>query len=109
MNNSSANAKLSKTQLSKIVQSGRLLGRLLGPFLKTGFPLKKNVLKSLDKSFLIPLGLTGAASATDDENLSKENFDLWIRDASFRLSQSNNTDHLKRRNGCTNHLKRKNR
>ena len=33
-NNLSANIKLSKTQLSKIVQSGRFLGRLLGPLLK---------------------------------------------------------------------------
>ena len=30
-NNSSVNIKLSKTQLSKIAQSGGLLGRLLGP------------------------------------------------------------------------------
>ena len=36
-NNSSANKKLSKTQLHKIGQSWRFLGRLLGSFLKTGF------------------------------------------------------------------------
>ena len=36
-NNSSANIKLSKTQFHKIGQSRRLLGRLLGPLLKTGF------------------------------------------------------------------------
>ena len=35
-NGLSANTKLSKTQLHKIGQSGRFLGRLLGPFLKTG-------------------------------------------------------------------------
>ena len=57
-NNSSANAKLSKTQLHKIGQSERLLGRLLGPLLKTGLPLIGNVLKPLAKSVLIPLGLT---------------------------------------------------
>ena len=34
-NNSSANIKLSKTRLHKIGQSGRYLGRLLGPLLKT--------------------------------------------------------------------------
>ena len=36
-NNSSANEKLAKTQLHKIGQSWRFLGRLLGPFLKTRF------------------------------------------------------------------------
>ena len=30
-NNSSADIKLSKTQLSKMIQSGRFFGRLLGP------------------------------------------------------------------------------
>ena len=64
-NNSSANIKLSKTQLHKIGQSGGFLGRLLGPLLKTGLPLIGNVLKPLAKSVLIPLGLTPAASATD--------------------------------------------
>ena len=39
-NNSSANIKLSKTQLSKMIQSGGFLGRLLGPLLKTGLPLQ---------------------------------------------------------------------
>ena len=38
-NNSSANIKLSKTQLHKIGQSGGFLGRLLGPLRKTGSPL----------------------------------------------------------------------
>ena len=63
-NNSSTNIKLSKTQLHKIGQSG-FLGRLLGPFLKTGLPLIRTVLKPLAKSILIPLGLAAAASATD--------------------------------------------
>ena len=63
-NNFSANIKLSKTQLHKIRQSGGFLGRLLGPLLKTGLPLMRNVLKPLAKRVLIPLGLT-AASATD--------------------------------------------
>ena len=62
---SSANIKLSKTQFHKIVQPGGFLGRLLGPFLKTRFPLMKNVLKPLAKSALISLILTAAASATD--------------------------------------------
>ena len=37
-NNSSANIKLSKTQLSKMIQSGGFVGKLLGPLLKTGLP-----------------------------------------------------------------------
>ena len=45
--NSSVNIKLSKTQLHKIGQSGGLLGKLLGPLLKTGLPLMKNVLNPL--------------------------------------------------------------
>ena len=35
-NSSTANIKLSKTQLLKIGRSGRYLGRLLGPLLKNG-------------------------------------------------------------------------
>ena len=64
-NNSSTDIKLSKTQLDKMIQSGGFLGRLLGPLLKTGVPLIKNVIKPLAKSILIPLGLTAAASAAD--------------------------------------------
>ena len=61
----STDIKLSKTQLSKMIQSGGFLGRLLGPLLKTGLPLIQNVIKPLARSILIPLGLTAAASATD--------------------------------------------
>ena len=50
-NNSSANIKLSKTQLHKIGQSGGFLGRLLGQLLKTGLPLIENVPKPLAKKF----------------------------------------------------------
>ena len=64
-NHLSANIKLSKTQLSNMMQSGGFLDRLLGPLLKTGWPLIKNVIKPLAKSVLIPLGLTVAASAAD--------------------------------------------
>ena len=62
---SSADIKLSKTQLSKMIQSRGFFGRLLGPLRKTGLPLIKNVIKPLVKSVLIPLGLTAAASAAD--------------------------------------------
>ena len=64
-NHLSTDIKLSKTQLSKMIQSGRFLDRLLGPLLKTGLPLIKNVVKPLTKSVLIPLGLTPGASAAD--------------------------------------------
>ena len=63
--NTSTDIKLSKTQLSKMIQSGGFLGKLLGPLLKTGLPLIKNVIKPLAKSVLIPLGLMTAASAAD--------------------------------------------
>ena len=59
----STDIKLSKTQLFKMVQSGGFLGRLLGPFLKTGLPLMKSVIKPLATSVLIPLRLTVAAAA----------------------------------------------
>ena len=61
-NNSSIDIRLSKTHLSKMIQSEESLGRLLGPLRKTGLPLLKNVIKPLGKS---PLGLTAAASGAD--------------------------------------------
>ena len=57
-NNMSTDIKLSKAQISKIIQSGGFLGKLLGPLIK-------NVIKSLAKSALIPSGLTAASSAAD--------------------------------------------
>ena len=66
-NNMSTGLKLSKVQIFKIIQSGGFLGRLLGPSLKTGLPLTKNVINQLAKSNLIPLGLTAAASTADSE------------------------------------------
>ena len=57
-NKSSANTKLLKTQLHKIGQSKGFLDRFLGLLLTIGFPLIRNVLKSLAKSVLAPLGLT---------------------------------------------------
>ena len=65
-NNLSTNIKFSRAaQLSKMIQSGGFLGKLLGPLLRTGLPLMKSVIKPLAKSVLIPLGLTAAASAAD--------------------------------------------
>ena len=64
-NNSLVDIKFSKTQLSKMIQFGGFLGKLLGPLLKTGLPLIKNVNTPLAKSVLIPLALTAASSASD--------------------------------------------
>ena len=60
-NNMSTDLKLSKAQISKIIQSGGFLGLLLnklaGPLMKVAVPLAKNV--------LAPLGIIAAASAID--------------------------------------------
>ena len=71
-NNSSVDIKFSKTQLSKMIQSGGFLGKLLGPLLKTGLPLIKNVITPLAKRALIPLGLA-AAAAVADAGIHKKN------------------------------------
>ena len=52
--------KLSKVQISKIIQSGGFLGKSFGPLLKTGLPLLKSLIKPLGL-----LGLTAASSAID--------------------------------------------
>ena len=57
----STDTKLSKAQLSKMIQQGGFLGRLLGLLLKTGVLLMKNLIKPLAKSLLIPLGLNASA------------------------------------------------
>ena len=64
-NNMAADIKLSKAQIFRIIQSGGFLGKLLGPLLKTGLTLIKNVIKPLAKSVLTSLGLTAAASAAE--------------------------------------------
>ena len=70
-NNTSTDIKLSQAQINKIIQSGGFLGKLLGPLLKTGLPLIKNVIKPLAKSVLTPLGLKAAAAA--DPGIHKKN------------------------------------
>ena len=64
-NNLSVDIKFSKTQLSKMIQSGGFLGKLLGPLLKTGLPMIKNLITPLAKNVLNPLGLIAIASAAD--------------------------------------------
>ena len=60
-NNMSTDLKLSKAQISKIIQSGGFLGSLIsklaGPLMKVAIPLAKNI--------LTPLRITAAASAID--------------------------------------------
>ena len=75
-NNTSTNIKLSKTQFSKIIQLGGFLGRTLYSLLRTGLPLMKNVVQSLAKGVLIPLGLTAAASAANAV-IHKKDFRIW--------------------------------
>ena len=71
-NHSSTEIKLSKTQLSKMIQSrgflGNLLRKLAGPLMKVAMPLSKTV--------LAPLGLTASMSAIDGRNKKK---DAWFR------------------------------
>ena len=71
-NNFSANTNLWKTQLHKIGHSGGLLGRLLGPWLKTGLSLIRNIFRPLAKNVLTPLGLTAASAA--DAGIHKKMF-----------------------------------
>ena len=47
-NNLQTDIKLSKVQVSKIIQSGGFLDKILGPLLKTGLPLLKSVMNHLD-------------------------------------------------------------
>ena len=69
-NNMSTDLKLSKAQISKIIQSGGFLGSLLsklaGPLMKVAVPLAKNI--------FAPLEITAAASEIDawfeDNNLN---------------------------------------
>ena len=69
----STDIKLSKTQITRMIQSGGFFGRLLGPSLKTGLPLTKNVIKPLAKSVLVPLGLiAAAATAAADARIYKK-------------------------------------
>ena len=56
----------------KIEKSGGFLGRFVGPLLKTGLPLLKNLLKPLTKSASIQLGLTAAAAAARDAAIQKK-------------------------------------
>ena len=81
-NNMSTDIKLSKAQITKIIQSGGFLGSLLsklaGPLMKIATPLAKNI--------LTPLGITAAASAID-AGIQKKKKNTWIRDSNFNNFQ----------------------
>ena len=70
-NNMSTDLKLSKAQISKIIQPGGFLGSLLsklaGPLMKVAIPSAKHV--------LAPLGITAVASAID-AGIQKKNMVL---------------------------------
>ena len=72
-NNMSTDLKLSKAQISKIIQSGGFLGSLLsklaGPLMKVAIPLAKNV--------LAPLEITAAASAIN-AGIQKKKKNTWF-------------------------------
>ena len=76
-NNTSADIKLSKAQIKKIILSGGFLGSLLsklvGPLMKVAVLLAKNV--------LAPSGITAAASALDAGIQKKKK--TWIWDNNF--------------------------
>ena len=86
-NHSSTDIKLSKTQLSKMIQSGgflgKLLGKLAGPLMKVAMPLAKNVLS--------PLGLSAAMSAIDG-SIKK---DAWFWGDNLNNSNDGMDDILK--------------
>ena len=53
----STDIKISKAQISKIIQFSGFLGSLAGPLMKVAVPLAKTI--------LVPLGITAAISAID--------------------------------------------
>ena len=84
-NNMSTDIKLSKAQITKIIQSGGFLGSLLsklaGPLMKVAVPLVKNI--------LAPLGITAAASAID-AGIQKKKKNTWFWNNNFNNFQSKN-------------------
>ena len=75
----STDLKLSRAQISKIIQSGGFLGSLLsklaGPLMKIAIPLAKNI--------LAPLGIT-AAALTIDAGIQKKNTLFWKYGFNFK-------------------------
>ena len=80
--NMSTDMKLSKAQITKIIQSrgflGSFLSKLAGPLMKVAIPLAKNI--------LAPLGITAAALAMIAE-IKKKPKKTWIWDNNFNNFQ----------------------
>ena len=74
-NNLQSDKKLSKAQISKIIQSGGFLGKILGPFLKTGLPLLKSAIK--------PLGLLGLTAASSAIDVGDQKIYIWFWNNNF--------------------------
>ena len=74
-NNMSTDLKLSRVQISKVIQPGVFLGSLLsklaGPLMKVAIPSAKNI--------LAPIGITAAASAID-ARIKKKTTWFWKYD-----------------------------
>ena len=70
-NELSAIIEFSKLQLSRMIQLGVFLSRLLVLLLKTGLPVIGNVRKPLAESILVILELAVAVSATDADIYKK--------------------------------------
>ena len=77
--NMSTDSKLSKAQMSKIIQFGEFLGILLsklaGPLMKAAIPLARNVLALL--------GITAAGSAIDARITKKKQKKTWFWNNNF--------------------------
>ena len=84
------NINRSKTQLSKIMQSGRFLGTLLGP-LQVGLLLMRNVLMLFIKSVVTGLGLIAAA----DAGIHKK---FWHKIAEVLFCFRNSINNIKQKN-----------
>ena len=81
-NNLQTDIKLNKAQISKIIQSGRFLGKILDPSLKTGLPLLKSVIK--------PLGLLGLTAASSAINAGVQKKDIWFWNNNFSNFEGRN-------------------
>ena len=64
----STDIKLSKTQISKTIQSEGFLGRLLGPLLTPGLLLIKNVVKSISQKRFNSFGINCRCISSRCEN-----------------------------------------
>ena len=81
-----------------MIQSGGFLGRLLGPLLKTGLPLMKNVIKSLAKSVLNSFRINCSSINSRWRNTWK-NIRFWKFDNINNIKCWNRTIEVKEQKG----------